>query len=213
MKDDALFFARLSKASYASDGDEAIKRLLKQSYDGWHVLDKFSDLFPWLTVIINSSGNRGVIVFRGSKNNTTDRELDKDIMHGSEIASKRFQKVASFMRALKQAAPSTKWIVVGHSSGGTMAMLLNRRFGVESHAFNPGATHNSVDIIRRLPRFGEKNGEKAGTSHIHIVPEDDLSNPVLELVGIRGMDKPTDHVLYYHQKRGASSPHDISNFV
>lgn len=206
------FYAQLAKASYASEGDEAIKRLLQKSHAGWHVLDKFSDLFPWVTVIVKPSEHRGVVVFRGSKNNTTDRELDFDIMRGSEIASARFHKVAALVGALRRASPHTHWTVVGHSSGGTLAMLLNRRFGIESHAFNPGATFNSVKIIGKLPRA---NGHSAGVSYIHIVPQDELSRPVLALVADnRGKHRNgLDRVVYYKQKPHVATPHDVSNFV
>lgn len=201
----STFYAKLAYASYAADGDEAIKRVADK-HGGWHVLDKFSDTFPWVTVLLSDDERQGLVVLRGSKNNTTDRALDRDIMRGAEVSSDRFKRVGRLMRALKERAPHVRWEVVGHSSGGTMAMLLNRRFGVPSHAFNPGATFNSVRILSRLPKYKD-NGNGNSNSHIHIVAEDKLSNPVLALARRSG-DK-----VRFHKARGDRPPHSIKNFL
>lgn len=188
----------LAQLAYKEDPESAIHKYLGKE---WVVHTPK----PWVTVAIHPKAGRGVLVLRGSKNNTTDRVMDKHIMEGAESDSERFRKLQLLYHKLRRSHPEiTSWGTVGHSSGGTLSLLMNRRFGTKSWAFNPGMT--SKGIHQRLaedmtdpvtPQITPQ------TSKIYSVPTDKLSNLVLK--------QPFDKKIIVKPKNNLN-PHDMRNF-
>lgn len=168
----------------------AVEKLVKKSYhkqpqndilntlgrDSWKLVSSHGQ--TWLTIAVNQKEKQGIFIIRGSKNNTTDRVLDRAIMNGKEESSARFRKLLRIAKNVQKAYPSIKkWTASGHSSGGTMANLLTRYLGIKSHAFNPGITAKGLVKKNFRDKLNPKRLENAARhANVHVVPSDPLSN-------------------------------------
>lgn len=80
-----------------------------------------------------------VVAFRGTHiTNLADLGCDALVTVGLHGCSPRFRAAIQVVReAMQQYGESV--VVTGHSLGGSQALHANRKLGVESHTFNPGA--------------------------------------------------------------------------
>ncbi len=194
---------RLAHAAYAKDPKETLSELLG---GGWRLFAP-SSRYDWINIYTNSNVGKGMIILRGSKNNTTDREMDRAILNGHETSANRWGIVQKMFQLAKKTQPHiTKWAAIGHSSGGTIAIMLNRRFGIKSFAYNPGIT--PPGLKKRLERDfkKEKNQNHASEkSTVYVVPTDKLSNLVLK--------QPFDEKIVVAPRAGVKNPHSMENFA
>ncbi|KAL4440626.1 hypothetical protein ABPG75_003627 [Micractinium tetrahymenae] len=79
-------------------------------------------------------------------------------MVGATRLSARFQKRLDVARQVTAKYGLGNVVVTGHSLGGAQAVMINRKLGLECHAFNPGAgpvqlAWGIMDRMRATPRM------------------------------------------------------------
>jgi hypothetical protein len=85
-------------------------------------------------------GDHAYVAFRGTNvQNRRDLGTDALLFLGMEGISSRFQKSLRTTRSAIDKYGKQNVTVVGHSLGGTQALYVNSKTGVDAHAFNPGA--------------------------------------------------------------------------
>jgi hypothetical protein len=173
---------------------------------GWRLFPP-SRRYDWISIYTNADGSKGMVILRGSKNNTSDRVMDHAILNGCEMSTNRWEIVQKMFRLARKTFPHiNKWAAVGHSSGGTVAIMLNRRFGIKSFAYNPGVT--PPGLKKRLERDfrRETNQHHAREkSTVYVVPTDKLSNLALK--------QPFDEKVVVAPRAGVKNPHSMENFA
>ena len=83
---------------------------------------------------------------------------DVSITNGTQRQRPRYIESLQIGRALKQARPDYKLIVVGHSLGANIASHLNQVLNVEGHAFNAGASFKDYQNRALVMACANKRG-------------------------------------------------------
>lgn len=128
-------YERLAKASYAKD-----KRV-----QGYEIISELST--DDRVAYRNLNSNHVVISFRGTDpgslkgfhNSRAFRDITTDIMMGLELENynSRFKKAEQTTKRGIQKYGKENVTVVGHSLGGSQALHVSEKYGVEAVAFNP----------------------------------------------------------------------------
>ena len=123
--------ANLSDLAYRShdDADAAARAL------GYRVDKSLSNQNA--TTFVNDRGE-AIVSYRGTNpKNTDDLAADLHIATGSR-KHKRFDEAEDLARRVKSKY-GDKVQATGHSLGGTQALHVNKKLGINAHVFNPGA--------------------------------------------------------------------------
>lgn len=112
-------------------------------------------------------GDQKYVVFRGTKDKR-DIPDDLKILTGTEDFSKDEKLFKKIQEQLGD-TNNNNWTVIGHSLGGTKAMLIGQKNGLKTHAFNPGYS--------RL--FDDKLALHRNDLNLHLVSGDPISNGLL----------------------------------
>lgn len=106
---------------------------------------------PNATTFVNDNGE-AIISYRGTNpSNADDLAADAHILRGSR-SHKRFADAEELARRVKAKYKNVQ--ATGHSLGGTQALHVNKKLGVDAHVFNPGATlgdtvdNDNVRVVR-----------------------------------------------------------------
>lgn len=124
--------ANLSELAYKShdEADRDAQRL------GYRVDRSLSN--PNATTFVNDRGE-AIVSYRGTRpTNLDDLAADLHIATGSR-KHKRFDEAEDLARRVKSKY-GDKVQATGHSLGGTQALHVNKKLGLNAHVFNPGAT-------------------------------------------------------------------------
>lgn len=125
-------YANLSALAYKSH-DEADRKAQQLGYKVDRSLSN-----PNATTFVNDRGE-AIISYRGTHpTNMDDLAAALHIVAGSR-KHKRFDEAEDLARRVK-AKYGDKVQATGHSLGGTQALHVNKKLGINAHAFNPGAT-------------------------------------------------------------------------
>lgn len=130
---DSINFAQLSATAYEKN---------KELY-GYTVLPEYSssDRTVWKH---NDSGHV-VIAFRGTDpKNLKDLSTDALLASGAQSLSYRFYNAAKVTKAVIDKYGKTNVSVTGHSLGGSQALYVSRKYGVNAHAFNPHVAYEEA---------------------------------------------------------------------
>ena len=132
MNDQAREYARLSELAYLPPKKQSAgaKQL------GWDIDPDLSDRNR--TVFVHPGSKKAVLAFRGTDpKNVKDLASDALIAAGLQGISPRFRTSEKVAKAALIKYPNL--VATGHSLGGSQALHVNRKLGLESHAFSPGA--------------------------------------------------------------------------
>ena len=215
----AEFYSAFSNAVYSYDDDERLDRLAEQGITGWEI---DNDVNHQDRVLFKRKKRNqdtgddvdGYDVILASRGTSQVRNLlpDLAIVFGGEEYTPRYHKLKQDYEKVHDRFghdERNKIVSTGHSLAGNMSTFLNRKYGVESHAYNPGASvsHLKHNLISKAacwmyPEWDRcKQAEK---SHIYHVPGDPLSTAAMF-----GNDNK-----YIHEwKDGAKHPHTLNNFL
>lgn len=90
-------------------------------------------------VFYNPSSKKAVISFRGTKlNDVGDLYTDFKILKGEEANSTRFRNSSNLTRMVMRKYGKENVSLTGHSLGGTQAVEIGQKYGLQSVSFNPG---------------------------------------------------------------------------
>jgi len=124
--------ANLSELAYKSQ-DDAERESSKLGYKVDRSLSN-----PNATTFVNDRGE-AIISYRGTRpTNADDLAADLHIAAGSR-KHRRFDEAEDLARRVKSKY-GDKVQATGHSLGGTQALHVNKKLGLNAHVFNPGAT-------------------------------------------------------------------------
>lgn len=104
----------------------------------------------WAEVWADTSGTQtAYVVLRGSLHDGGDRVLDRAIQKGTDMRASRADRLVRGCLSLGGCASAISFglrriVLVGHSSGGTIALDAALRCGVDAVLVNPGASEQSV---------------------------------------------------------------------
>jgi len=219
-KDAQDFYARLSQASYEGDNLGATSQYLDQHVgDGWKVDEELSnmDRSVFYKPKTDGEGNNVVMANRGTdaKNRTGNRMrnmmTDASIFFGAEPRSQRFKKANTDFLAMREKYGSdSNYSVSGHSLGGSQSLYLNRRYGVEAHSLNPGASfsHMAKGAVQKAMCWWNPNNsdcKSADNSTIYHQISDPLST-----ASMLGRDKKV--LANSDKSKTGYNPHSLSHF-
>ncbi len=165
------FYAHLASAAYYGDDNEAKEKYLNDELGeghGWEIDGELSNIDRTIykkkkkdsdgyNVIMS---NRGTDLGNETKNRMRNAYADAAIFFGAEPRHKRFKEANSdFLKMREKYGTDSNYSVSGHSLGGSQSMFLNRRYGVENHALNPGASfsHLGKGVLSRAMCWANPN--------------------------------------------------------
>jgi len=207
---DAEFYSAFARAAYGEDDAGRMDRLEDQDIKGWEI-DPTVNNQDRVAFRRRNKNDDGYDVILSSRGTSQTRNLlpDLAIMFGGEGKTKRYKELSQDYEKIrdKYTGANDKIVSTGHSLAGNQSVFLNRKYGVESRAFNPGASisHMKQGFVNNLacwanPEWGHcKRAEK---SHIYHNPGD-----VLSTASIFDRDKK-----HFHKTRGYN-PHTINNYL
>lgn len=133
------------------------------------------------TVFYQPSSGRAVVAFRGTEiSNLADLASDALVAAGLQGFSPRFHTSTKVTKAAMRKYGAGNVVATGHSLGGSQALHVNRRLGVESHAFNPGAGPRAQALGLREAAFtrlhpGSRRAQSAARSTVYTTGIDPIS--------------------------------------
>ena len=128
-------YAHLSKHAYNMNNDEVDKEILKHGYKVDRELSNKN-----AKVYSNTKTGDAVIGYRGTDpSNIEDLAADLHIASGSR-SHKRFREAEDLAKSTMNKYKGKKVRVTGHSLGGTQALHVNDKLGLEASVYNPGAS-------------------------------------------------------------------------
>lgn len=207
---DAEFYSAFSRAVYKDTDEGMLEALAEQDITGWEIDPTVNNQDRTAFRRRNKDDN-GYDVILASRGTSQTRNLlpDLAIMFGAEGKTKRYKELSQDYEKVrdKYTGSNNKIVSTGHSLAGNQSVFLNRKYGVESRAFNPGASisHMKQGFVNSLacwayPSWSScKSAEK---SHIYHNPGDPLSTASL-------FGRDHKHI---HKTRGYN-PHTINNFL
>ena len=212
------FYSAFSNAAYYDTTDEKLSHLKKHGLnknDEWEIDEEVApqgtnnDRTIFRRKKKDSDGYDVIFTNRGTSQ-TRNLLPDLGIMFGGEEHTSRYRKLKTDFQKTKDKYSNADDTIVssGHSLGGNQSVFLNRKFGVESHAFNPGASlsHMKQGFVSRLACWANPNWsscKQADKSHIYHTPGDPLSTA--SLFG-------RDHKHIFRSKKDQYNPHAMTAF-
>lgn len=119
------------------------------------------------SVYRNNNTNKNYLVFKGTSD-SGDLIPDAAILSGYQNLNASFSNALDTYQNLKNQLAGD-WETVGHSLGGTKAMMVAQENGIQSHAFNPGYNNYADDQI----------DTKYKGHHVYVRKGDPVSNSIL----------------------------------
>jgi hypothetical protein len=188
-------YAKLARAAY--DTEKYSKDFEAQGY----VLDK--ELTDGdRSVFHNPQSKKAVVSFRGTRtSNLLDLAADLKIARGSQGESIRFKRSTAQTKRVVAKYGKENVSLTGHSLGGSQAIHVGEKLGLQSHAYNPGIGPKTGirGVISRL--FRSKKKENINIYHTGI------KDPISALAPM--MNSNVKHV----GPRFHKDPHSIANFI
>tara|TARA_Y100000004_G_scaffold178943_1_gene222034 strand:- start:349 stop:1011 length:663 start_codon:yes stop_codon:yes gene_type:complete len=206
----AEFYGAFANAVYSETDEGKLEALAEQDITGWEI-DPTVNNEDRTAFRRRNKNDDGYDVILASRGTSKTRNLlpDLAIMFGAEGKTKRYRELSQDYNKLKSTLGSNdKLVSTGHSLAGNQSVFLNRKYGVESHAFNAGASisHMKQGFIHNIACWANPNWsvcKNADKSHIYHTPGDPLSTASI-------FDRDNKH---YHKRRSGQSPHTINNFL
>jgi hypothetical protein len=201
-----MSFDEATMREYAQLADGAYGR---KGVDGWE-LD--TDLSNSNRAVYHKDG-KAVVSFRGtdlsgSKNRWKDLGTDVLLALGLESMSTRFQNAKKTTDAALTKYGEGNVSLTGHSLGGSQALYVHQKTGLDTHAFNPGVS--PLDVFRSggqmdesfvLSGFPKKTMGRNARAYI---TRTDL------IGGLAPLTKGLKTIVIGQKTR---SPHSIKNFI
>jgi hypothetical protein len=207
---DSQFYSAFARAVYKETDDEMLDTLSGQDITGWEIDSTVNNQDRTAFRRRNKDDN-GYDVILSSRGTSQTRNIIPDlaIMFGGEGKTKRYKELSQDYEKIrdKYSGANDKIVSTGHSLAGNQSTFLNRKYGVESRAFNPGASisHMKQGFVNNLACWANPNWsvcKKAEKSHIYHNAGDPLSTASL-------FDRDNKHLVKYK----GSNPHTINNFL
>ena len=207
---DSQFYSAFARAVYKETDDEMLDALSGQDITGWEIDPTINNQDRTAFRRRNKDDN-GYDVILSSRGTSQTRNIIPDlaIMFGGEGKTKRYKELSQDYERVrdKYSGANDKIVSTGHSLAGNQSTFLNRKYGVESRAFNPGASisHMKQGFVNNLACWANPNWsvcKKAEKSHIYFNAGDPLSVASL-------FDRDNKHLVKYK----GSNPHTINNFL
>ena len=207
---DSQFYSAFARAVYKETDDEMLDTLSGQDITGWEIDPTVNNQDRTAFRRRNKDDN-GYDVILSSRGTSQTRNIIPDlaIMFGGEGKTKRYKELSQDYEKIrdKYSGANDKIVSTGHSLAGNQSTFLNRKYGVESRAFNPGASisHMKQGFVNNLACWANPNWsvcKKAEKSHIYHNAGDPLSTASL-------FDRDNKHLVKYK----GSNPHTINNFL
>jgi hypothetical protein len=142
-------------------------------------------------VYIDKNNKKIILAFRGTSQ-LKDIATDIDILKGQE-AQQQFQEAMSLYNAITDTYKDYTVEATGHSKGGSLALFLNKRFGIKVEVFNPGVGGGVFE-----------NNPNKNKAILNIIKGDPISN--LAIIGSIGVVRLFNPIL-------EDNPHSMKNFV
>lgn len=185
----------MARAAY--DTEKYSKDFESQGY----VLDKeLSD--PDRSVFHNPQSKKAVVSFRGTRpTNLRDLAADLKIARGTQADSIRFKKSKTQTQKAVAKYGKENVTLTGHSLGGSQAIHVGEKLGLQAHAYNPGigAKTGIRGVVSKL--FRSKKKENINIYHTGI------KDPISALAPM--LNNNVRHV----GPRFHKDPHSIANFI
>lgn len=133
---------------------------------------------------VNKETGKATIAFRGTEvTNVADLFTDVGIAFGLESYTPRFQEAKDVTeKALKKYGGKDNVSATGHSLGGSQAMYVSDRFGIQSHSYNPGqgappwVTGMMNPLVGIAAAYGQQHDkETAKNTHVYQTGIDPIS--------------------------------------
>lgn len=149
------FYARLAHAAYKGEDHQGKQEYIDEHIgDGWAVDQELSNMDRTVYAKPKASGdgynvvmsNRGTDALNKTGNLGRNLMTDASIFFGTEPRHQRFKDAGKeFLGMREKYGTESNYSVGGHSLGGSVSVYLNRRFGVEGHHTNPGASFSHMN--------------------------------------------------------------------
>lgn len=202
MDDAAHRYARLSELVYRPLPEQEQEAAML----GYAIDRDFTDANR--TTFVDPESGKAVIAFRGTKlSNPRDLVADSFVAAGAQSLSPRFRTSYTIAKRVAQKYGPENVVTTGHSLGGAQSLAINRKLGLESHAFNPGAGLSeqqrgivSSALCSLAP--GSKMCQRARSSTIYSTSVDPIS-----AMALYGPDKQV------HVQPRRPNVHGIKNFL
>lgn len=152
----------------------------------------------YIAVVRNDVLGETYINHRGTKlKDFNDLSADIAIATGTQAQHKRFKEAEEHLQKVKEKYGNDNIILTGHSLGGAVSGHLARKYDLEAHMFNPGASIGEVrGVLNPKPKKGKL---------IHY--KTDAIDPI-SVMGIHGADE----VISVKKKKGENA-HSLKNFL
>lgn len=127
----------------ADDTMEHYAQLASGSYGGKDMTHLGYEIDPELsnrnrTMYYNKDTGKGVLSFRGTNvKNKSDLATDALLALGLKDFSARFKNANKYSKKAMEKYGKDNVVFSGHSLGGSQALYVNSKHGVETHAYNP----------------------------------------------------------------------------
>lgn len=175
MDESALQYARLSDLAYRPLAEQQAEAgRLGYSVDAGLSNDN-------RTVFYHPESRKAVVAFRGTEiSNPADLASDAMVAAGLQGFSPRFRTSTKVTRRAMRKYGADNVVATGHSLGGSQALHVNRRLGVESHSFNPGAGPRAQGLGLKERVFaglhpGSRRAQNARRSTVYTTGVDPIS--------------------------------------
>jgi hypothetical protein len=219
-KDAMDFYAHLSQASYEGDDADAKDQYLEQHIgDGWKMDGEMSNQDRSVFVKPKSDGegynvvmaNRGTDIANRTGNRMRNLMTDASIFFGAEPRSQRFKKAnTDFLKTREKYGTDSNYSVSGHSLGGAVSLYLNRRYGVESHVQNPGASFSHMAkgaITKAMCWFNPNHADCKAADNSTIYHQ--VGDPI-STASMVGRDKKV--LANSNKSKTGYNPHSLTHF-
>jgi len=163
------FYAHLASAAYyGADNDAKQEYINKEGFTDWTVDNELSNMDRTVYYKPKKEGkghhvimsNRGTDLNNETGNRGRNMLTDAGIFFGVEPRMQRFKDAnTEFLKMREKYGTESNYAVGGHSLGSSQSMYLNRRYGVEGHQHNPGASfsHMRTNVISRAMCWANPN--------------------------------------------------------
>lgn len=118
------------------------------------------------TTFYHPASKRAVVSFRGTKlSNFADLATDLAIVKGTQNTSGRFKRSNKTVEKVIGKYGKDNVTLTGHSLGGSQAITAGQRYGLVSHAFNPGVGPQTAVKQALGKLFSKKKGSSVNIYH------------------------------------------------
>jgi len=207
----AEFYSAFANAAYGETNEERQEKLAAQDIEGWEIDEELSNVDRQVYTKENKKGGHDVILANRGTSQTRNILPDIGIMFGAEGNTKRYRDLKTDYARMKEKYSNSNdnFATTGHSLGGNQGVYLNRKYGIESHTFNPGASlsHMKQGFVKNLACWAMPSWsdcKQADKSTIYHTPGDPLSTASI-------FDR--DHKEIHKRKSGQYNVHSLYAFL